>query len=62
MDIDFVRSATLFGDTVHALVDPGRDAGALVEALESGAIRVQGAEAIEPSLEDVFIHRVTEGA
>jgi ABC-2 type transport system ATP-binding protein len=53
-----VRTATLFGDTVHVLVTPGRSASELGDALARSGIAVVEARAIEPSLEDVFIHRI----
>lgn len=54
----FVETATLFGDTLHALVVPGTNAEALTDALARAGIRVSDSRTIEPSLEDVFIHRV----
>jgi ABC-2 type transport system ATP-binding protein len=57
-----VRSATLFGDAVHALLPVGADDDAARRALEDGGIAVLEAERIEPSLEDLFIHLVgTDG-
>jgi hypothetical protein len=53
-----VRSAALFGDTVHALLDPGADMGAARRSLEEASLSVADMEEIEPSLEDVFIHLV----
>ncbi len=59
--LPFVWSAALFGDAVHALVAPGADEGALLEAVrraseaEAEQVRIRP---IEPSLEDVFIRRV----
>ena len=53
-----VHSATLFGETVHALVP---DAGAwrrLEAALSGSGVRVLDVREVEPSLEDVFLHRV----
>lgn len=57
-----VRSATLFGDVVHALLPPDADDGAAVHALESGGISVLDVEEVEPSLEDLFIHLVKSDA
>jgi len=50
-----VLSASLFGDTVHALVE---DAGAARDALRRGGIDLLDARMVTPSLEDVFIHLV----
>jgi drug efflux transport system ATP-binding protein len=55
-----VTTATLFGDTVHALVPQGADADSVLGALRQRGISVTSAETIEPSLEDVFIHLVSE--
>jgi ABC-2 type transport system ATP-binding protein len=54
----FVWSATLFGDTVHALVPAGATAADVAGALAAAGIAVADVRAVEPSLEDVFIHRV----
>jgi ABC-2 type transport system ATP-binding protein len=51
-----VAAATLFGDTVHAFLREGRDATEVVGALRGHGLVVQDARAVEPSLEDVFIH------
>jgi ABC-2 type transport system ATP-binding protein len=56
--LDGVRSATLFGDKVHALLAPDTGPEAVERALADEGLRVQDLETIEPSLEDVFIHRV----
>jgi len=53
-----VRTATLFGDTVHALLPPGTDPRVAIEAVESGNVAVDDVATVEPSLEDVFIHLV----
>ncbi|MDH3271772.1 MAG: ABC transporter ATP-binding protein [Gemmatimonadota bacterium] len=58
--MDFVHSAALFGDEVHALVVPGESPDRLVGLLAASAIDVSGVETIEPSLEDVFIHLVAD--
>ena len=52
------RSATLFGDTVHALVPAGSTAADVAGALAAGGIAVADVRTVGPSLEDVFIHRV----
>jgi ABC-2 type transport system ATP-binding protein len=55
-----VRSATLFGDVLHVLLDPETGewerAGALLRAQ---GVEVLEAETAEPSLEDVFIERIS---
>jgi ABC-2 type transport system ATP-binding protein len=55
------RSASLFGDTVHALLPPGTDPAQAVTALRARGLRVDAAETIEPSLEDLFISLVGAG-
>ncbi len=53
-----VETATLFGDTIHVLVAPGTNARDLTSVIARAGIRVTDSRTIEPSLEDVFIHRV----
>ena len=53
-----VRRASLFGETVHAVVPEGFDAGSLRSSLEGAGVGVLEARRVEPSLEDVFIERV----
>ena len=53
-----VRSATLFGEAVHALLPSDADHDATVHALTREGIEVLDIEAVEPSLEDLFIHLV----
>jgi len=55
-----VQAASLFGDTVHALLPRHGDAEAAVQSLRASGITVRGAEAVEPSLEDLFIHLVSD--
>ena len=51
-----VRRATLFGDTVHVLLErPGSAADAVRAALAGAGVAVHDIEAIEASLEDVFL-------
>ncbi len=57
-EMDGVQSATLFGDTVHALLDPHLSAASVTVTLTNGGIAVLDAEPIAPALEDVFIHLV----
>ncbi len=56
-----VRAASLFGDSVHALVPRGAGPAAALAALEAEGLAVSSTETIEPSLEDVFIHLVARG-
>ncbi|HUG42515.1 MAG TPA: ABC transporter ATP-binding protein [Longimicrobiales bacterium] len=53
-----VRRASLFGETVHAVVPEHVVPEALRAALEGAGIAVREARRVEPSLEDVFIERV----
>jgi ABC-2 type transport system ATP-binding protein len=53
-----VLTASLFGDTVHARLAPGRDTRTVVDAVVQSGIAVESAEEIEPSLEDLFIYLV----
>ncbi|MDX1493391.1 MAG: ABC transporter ATP-binding protein [Longimicrobiales bacterium] len=53
-----VVSASLFGDSVHALLEPGAGDDVWREALSGASLELRGWETIQPSLEDVFIHRV----
>ena len=53
-----VRSAALFGDSVHALMAPGADVDAARRGIAAAGLSVLDVESIEPSLEDVFIHLV----
>jgi ABC-2 type transport system ATP-binding protein len=55
-----VLAASLFGETVHARVAPGRSREALLHVLTDAGIAVEAAEEVEPSLEDLFIHLVAE--
>jgi len=57
-----IRSATLFGDAVHALLPSGAGDDAAVRALGEGGIAVLDVEEVEPSLEDLFIHLVKSDA
>ncbi|MFW6079411.1 MAG: ABC transporter ATP-binding protein [Gemmatimonadota bacterium] len=57
-----VRSATLFGETLHVLLDDDdADDDGLRAALEAAGVAVRAAERARPSLEDVFIDRVGGG-
>jgi ABC-2 type transport system ATP-binding protein len=54
----FVESATLFGDTVHALLAPEARPDDVVAELRRTGVSVTSSRTVEPSLEDVFIHRI----
>ncbi len=55
-----VRRASLFGDTLHVLLEPDAGDRDVARAMLSAAgITVLEDEAIQPSLEDVFIDRVS---
>ena len=56
---DAVVSASLFGDAVHTLVAPGATEDDWTTALRDAGVEIEGWERIQPTLEDVFIHRVT---
>ena len=53
-----VRSAALFGESVHALISADADPEASISALRRRGFDVHEVAHIEPSLEDVFIHLV----
>ncbi len=53
-----VRSATLFGDTVHVLVADVTIEAELTALMRQNGLAVHGIEPVRPSLEDVFIDRV----
>ena len=57
-----VQSATLFGEAVHALLPSGASRDETVQALTREGIAVLDIEAVEPSLEDLFIHLVAPDA
>lgn len=63
-DTPAIRSAALFGDTVHALLDldAAVDAQAAMDgvtaSLTAAGLSVLESEVVEPSLEDIFIHLV----
>lgn len=56
-----VVSASLFGDSVHALLESDAPEEAWQKALQGASVELEGWEAVQPSLEDVFIHRVGRG-
>jgi len=54
-----IRSAALFGDAVHVLLDADVDGEGIVTApLAAAGVSVLDVEQIDPSLEDIFIHLV----
>ena len=53
-----IRSAALFGDAVHALLDADRAVEAVTAPLTAAGVAVLEVEEVEPSLEDIFIHLV----
>ncbi len=57
-----VKLAAVFGDRIHLAVDDAaRRAAAVTRALRAAGYDCGAAEAIEPSLEDVFIARLAAG-
>lgn len=50
-----VRSATIFGESIHALVNKPFDAEELRKTLSKRDIQVKEIRPLEPSLEDVFV-------
>jgi ABC-type multidrug transport system ATPase subunit len=59
---DFVDSATIFGQSVHAVVASAVGDGELVERLGRAGLAGASVRAIEPSLEDVFVTLTEEAA
>lgn len=57
-----VETATLFGDSVHVLVAAPARLEDLITALERRGVVVAAVERVEPSLEDVFMHRIRPSA
>ncbi|HEX9108105.1 MAG TPA: DUF4162 domain-containing protein, partial [Longimicrobiales bacterium] len=53
-----VRRATLFGDSVHVLLDAGADPAQATRALDAAGVPPLSVEPVEASLEDVFIDLV----
>jgi ABC-2 type transport system ATP-binding protein len=58
---DAVRRATLFGETVHAVVAADAGDTAVRRTLDEAGVAVMEVRDVEASLEDVFIERVAEG-
>lgn len=59
-DVDVVWSASVFGDRLHVIVPEAEAARSTLETalVEAGFAHVR-AEAVEPSMEDVFMHHVS---
>lgn len=57
-----VAHATLFGRNLHLQLVPGASPGAVADLLAGAGLAGASVEPIEPSLEDVFIDLVGEGA
>ena len=53
-----IRSAALFGDAVHVLLDDDANEEAVTAPLTAAGVSVLDVEEVDPSLEDVFIHLV----
>jgi ABC-type multidrug transport system ATPase subunit len=51
----FVRGATIFGESIHAVVDDSMTERDIVDRLKSGGFDADRARPISPSLEDVFV-------
>ncbi len=54
-EMDFIRSATIFGQSIHALVDDRFDVDDLKAQLAQSGIIVSEIRPLQPSLEDVFV-------
>jgi hypothetical protein len=56
-----VRRAVAFGDTLHLSLRGGEDeVPAVLEALRQGGHAVAWSRLVEPSMEDVFVDRISE--
>lgn len=53
-NLEYVRDATIFGDSLHVLIDSGC-ADRLAPALEQNGFDAPRVERIQPTLEDVFV-------
>jgi ABC-2 type transport system ATP-binding protein len=53
--MDGIRTATVFGQSIHALVEERFDLGQMRQELASHGIHVTEVRELEPSLEDVFV-------
>ena len=61
-EIPGVATATLFGETVHALLEPAASWAEIDTRLAAAGAPPFDARPVTPSLEDVFIHRVRSDA
>ncbi len=57
-----VERASLFGESVHAVVDPATEPGEIREMLEGRGLSEVEVRTVMASLEDVFIDRIPAGA
>jgi len=57
-----VWSASLFGENVHVLIREGGEWEGIRDSLAAQGVPLQEATPLEPTLEDLFIHRVEEEA
>ena len=55
-----IRSATIFGQSIHALIDDNLDPEHLRKQLERHGIAVAEIRPLAPSLEDVFVELTTK--
>ncbi|MHB1094721.1 MAG: ABC transporter ATP-binding protein [Gemmatimonadaceae bacterium] len=61
-DAPWVKRTTLFGDTIHVIVEEdGRSLDAITSMLGDANVEIAELHEIEASLEDVFIDRVSAG-
>jgi ABC-2 type transport system ATP-binding protein len=56
---DSVKSVQLFGDRLHVVIHEGRTDVHLTEVLQAQGIRILSQRSLQPSLEDVFISRIS---
>ena len=55
-DLPTVEKTSLFGTALHVWLKPGeRSTGPILERMAALGLRVDGAELVQPSLEDVFM-------
>jgi ABC-2 type transport system ATP-binding protein len=60
-EASWARETSVFGDRVHVVMDDTKEAEARIRgALEGHGISPTGIDRIAPSLEDVFLHHVSE--
>lgn len=61
--IQQARRVAIFGDRLHVTVDSvAKDARPIEDALRAAGFAITRAEAVEPSMEDVFIDRMAEAS